>query len=132
MLGITLCDSYKFVSGGNTFFVVHGDEFDEFISQRPFLTYRADCIYKFLQWVDPTHKWALYAKKSSKLFLRSKDKIRHGAVQKYGKDAVVICGHTHFAESSTDYMNSGCFTELPCSFITIVDGETLLIFKEKI
>lgn len=131
MLGITFCDKLEFVSGCSTFFAIHGDEFDDFITKNPVLTAIADYIYKFLQYVDPSHKLAKYAKHSSKSFLRNAEVVRQKAVEKYGEGKIVICGHTHAAIQSPEYCNTGSFTELPCSFITIEFGEIKLFYRNK-
>ena len=40
--------------------------------------------------------------------------------------SAVCCGHTHSATAQTDqpipYFNSGCWTELPCSYLTVAEG----------
>src|SRR5262249_18403492 len=102
--------------------------FDSFLDKHPILTWLADCVYGFLQWVDRTHYFAKLAKHSSKTFLRCTAQIEAGAVElaaKRGCDAV-CCGHTHVAAAREDgpvaYYNSGCWTELPCSYLTVQGG----------
>lgn len=38
----------------------------------------------------------------------------------------VCCGHTHAAIARTEqpipYFNSGCWTELPCTYLSVQDG----------
>ena len=132
ILGITISDKLRFVSNGNAFFVIHGDEFDEFITQNKILTFLADKIYQFLQYIDSSHYLAKYAKRTSKLFLRSKEKIAASALKTYGDQGIVIAGHTHFAEIKSGYINLGCFTELPCSFLYVENGVHHLIYKDKV
>ena len=42
----------------------------------------------------------------------------------------VCCGHTHAAVAHTEqpiaYFNSGCWTELPCTYLTVADGQITL------
>jgi UDP-2,3-diacylglucosamine pyrophosphatase LpxH len=69
------------------------------------------------------------AKKGSKTFLRCARLIETKAVEharSLGCQAV-CCGHTHLpiANRTGDvhYFNSGCWTELPCSYLTVAGGE---------
>ena len=43
---------------------------------------------------------------------------------------VVCCGHTHFADTAeadgVTYFNSGCWTESPCSYLTVACGDVRL------
>jgi predicted phosphodiesterase len=42
----------------------------------------------------------------------------------------VCCGHTHVAvadrSAEVHYFNSGCWTERPCTYLTVQDGEVLV------
>src|SRR5688572_25041916 len=42
----------------------------------------------------------------------------------------IITGHTHFCENSREsdirYVNTGCWTEHPCSYVTVNSGEITL------
>jgi UDP-2,3-diacylglucosamine pyrophosphatase LpxH len=44
--------------------------------------------------------------------------------------AGVICGHTHFSEdtqcSDIHYVNTGCWTEAPCSYV-LINGASLTL-----
>jgi len=132
ILGITAVDHFQFRSGGNTFFCIHGDEFDDFITKNKFITWLADKFYQFLQYIDTSHFLAKFSKKTSKTFLRCKDKIKEKSLNKYGHEGIVVTGHTHFAENDGKYINCGCFTELPCSYVLIQNGEISLIEEGKI
>jgi UDP-2,3-diacylglucosamine pyrophosphatase LpxH len=130
LLGVTVKDEFVFRSGDREILVLHGHTFDDFIDTHPILTWIGDCIYALLQWVDSSHTIARMAKKGSKTFVRCVQKIERGAIaqaKRMGCD-VVCCGHTHLAvenphdESGVQYFNSGCWTESPCTYLTIVDG----------
>lgn len=132
LLGVSVLDDYVLESGGRRVLILHGHQFDRFIDKHPILTWVGDCIYSVLQRVDRTHTIARFAKKKSKTFLRCADKIRDGALElakKLGCHAV-CCGHTHHskadAEPGVAYFNSGCWTELPCTYLTVVDGHIRL------
>src|SRR5262249_46305968 len=87
-----------------------------------------DRLYRLLQWFDRTHHFAKMAKHGSKTFLRCVKKIADGAVA-YARErgcTAVVCGHTHAACANLSqpipYFNSGCWTELPCPYLTVEDG----------
>jgi UDP-2,3-diacylglucosamine pyrophosphatase LpxH len=131
LLGVTVVDECNLHSGTRNILIIHGHQFDNFITDHPFLTWLADSAYWLLQKIDRTHYIARFAKKRSKTFVRCATKIRTGATR-HARDRhcdTVLCGHTHRAESAppTDYNpvayhNSGCWTELPPSYLTIRNG----------
>ena len=132
LLGVAVEDEYILESGGQQILILHGHVFDEFIQSYPMMTWLADVIYRVLQLVDKTHRFAKMAKHGSKTFLRSSAKIAAGAVEMARRRgcSAVCCGHTHAAVAMTDqaipYYNSGCWTELPCHYLTVEAGEVRL------
>src|SRR5262249_17546375 len=128
LLGVTVQDDYVLESGGRRILVLHGHVFDDFLDNHPILTWLADPLYPFPQWIDPPHYVAKRAKHGSKTFLRCAKKIEDGAVEmaRRRECTAVCCGHTHAAVAHTDqpvaYFNSGCWTELPCSYLTVARG----------
>src|SRR5262249_21753378 len=102
--------------------------FDEFIEVYPRITWLADQVYRLLQWLDKTHSFARRAKHGSKTVLRSAQKIASGAVAlaRKGGCSAANCGPTPVAAAATEqpvsYYNSGCWTELPCSYLTVTEG----------
>lgn len=130
LLGIEVLEEIIFESGDKKVLVLHGHIFDDFIADYPILTCMADQVYRWLQKIHIY--WARKAKKCSKTFLRCSDKIERDA-KKYAiaKKCQIVCiGHTHLAKTShqegIEYLNSGCWTELPCSYISIKNGEAAL------
>lgn len=128
LIGVDFLDEYQFESGDKKFLVLHGDKFDNFIVDYPIFTKIADNIYRLIQKIDKSFYLAKLAKSSSKTFLRCSDQIREKA-KVYAKKAnadVVCCGHTHLAtadeKSNIKYYNSGCWTELNCSYLEINQG----------
>ena len=111
---------------------VHGDKWDKFTSERPIMTWIADQFYWLLQRVDPSFFLAKLAKKSSKTFLRNAQIVEEGA-RKFmvakGCD-IVVAGHTHHAVAKEVYFNSGSWTELPCSYLLVNQGQVELKFFE--
>ena len=128
LVGVEVVDEIVVESGGKKVLFLHGHQFDRFIEQYPISTRLADLFYRFLQRIDKSHTFAKFAKRRSKTFLRSTQKIEAGSVEharRRGCD-VVCCGHTHLAVASTAgpvwYYNSGCWTEKPCHYLTLAAG----------
>ena len=128
LLGVNVCDDVIVESGDARILVLHGHIFDEFLDRHPILTWIGDTVYAVLQKVDGSHSIARYAKSRSKIFLRCAQKIMEGAVQmaRARGCTAVCCGHTHqpLADStlSLPYFNSGSWTELPCTYLSIANG----------
>lgn len=129
LLGIKVVEELIFESGNKKILALHGHIFDDFISDHPFLTRIADQIYRILQKIHIF--WARTAKNRSKIFLRCSDKIEREA-KKYAmtKKCNIVCvGHTHLAiehPGEIGYYNSGCWTELPCTYLSILNGEVFV------
>src|SRR5262245_41781684 len=128
LLGTTVVEEFILHSGGRKILVLHGHAFDEFLDAHPILTWLGDCIYFLLQRIDHTHRFAKFAKKSSKTFLRCARTIEEKALEYARRKGcvAVCCGHTHVAAaqhaSAVQYFNSGCWTEWPGSYLTVIDG----------
>lgn len=132
LLGLDVVDEIVVPSGDKRVLFLHGHQFDQFIERHPFATRFADNLYRIMQRIDRSHRFAKMAKRRSKTFLRSTEKIRAGAVNRameLGAD-LVCCGHTHlavaFPEDPLPYFNSGCWTETPCHYLTLADGQVSL------
>lgn len=128
LFGSMVFDRYVLHSGDKKVLVLHGHVFDDFIKRHPFLTWVGDTIYSFLQSIDRSHNLARMAKYGTKTYLKCAEDVRLKAVALAmieGFDAI-CCGHTHFAETTfagnITYINSGCWTERPCSYIEMTDG----------
>ncbi len=128
LLGVQVRDEHEFETGGRRVLVLHGHQFDDFINMYPTITLLADLVYRLLQWTDRTHRVARFAKSNTKVFLRCIRKIRVESIayaRLKGAD-MVCCGHTHHAERFVDgaveYLNSGCWTESPPSFLSVRNG----------
>jgi UDP-2,3-diacylglucosamine pyrophosphatase LpxH len=132
LLGVTVREEHVLESGGRDILVLHGHVFDEFLDSHPVLTWVADCVYFLLQRLDRTHYFAKLAKRGSKTFLRCVRKVKEGAREAARRKgcAAACTGHTHHAEADTGgpvaYFNSGCWTELPCTYLTVRDGAVRL------
>jgi UDP-2,3-diacylglucosamine pyrophosphatase LpxH len=129
LLGVTVRDELILESGGRRVLILHGHQFDDFIERYPIITRLADLGYRLLQVLDKSHTFAKVAKKSSKTFLRCVKKVETMAIEyaaKLGCDAV-CCGHTHLPTANTagpvHYFNSGCWTERPCHYLVVDNGQ---------
>jgi UDP-2,3-diacylglucosamine pyrophosphatase LpxH len=128
LLGVNCTDEIIVESGDSKILFLHGHRFDQFISRYPVLTWFADRIYNCLQKIDKTHYFAKLAKRNSKIFLRCAQKIEAESIRYAAKQEcnVVCCGHTHLPVANTNgtvsYYNSGCWTEKPCHYLTVLDG----------
>lgn len=132
VLGVPVLDEYILESGSQNFLVLHGHIFDRFIEKHPRITALADGFYRFLQRLDPSHQLARMAKQGSKTFLRCAKVIEEGATALARRRGCqgAICGHTHHActhnNQPISYFNSGCWTELPCTYLTVSEGNVQL------
>ncbi len=128
LLGVEVRDEFIFASGNRRLLVLHGHLFDDFIDHHPILTWTGDLIYNVLQKLDRRHYIARLAKARSKTFLHCIDKVQKKSIAycwKKGCD-IVLCGHTHHAVETSgrdvSYFNSGCWTEIPSTYLTVHNG----------
>jgi UDP-2,3-diacylglucosamine pyrophosphatase LpxH len=134
LLGFECLKHYDFELAGKLFHVTHGDYFDTFISKFWLLTEIATGLYYWIQRLD-TKKQTISRslKKNSKSFINCCNNMRKRAelfadIHSYD---YVICGHSHqpFSDNNSKYINTGCFTESECSYLTIShDGKIELKF----
>ena len=128
LLGVEVVDEVVVTSGGKRVLLLHGHRFDQFIERYPLTSKLADGVYRFLQWLDKSHTVARQAKSKSKIFLRCVEKVQQLSMQYARKRNcdIVCCGHTHCpvveADGGVTYVNSGCWTERVCHYVTIRDG----------
>lgn len=132
-LGLTIHKEYEWECGGKRYLAIHGDQWDQFVSTRPGITQVIIWFHDLIQKLDPLNRHV-----TRLLFhavgrwRREHERVAQGAA-KYGKGKgvdYVICGHTHKAMrqqfDGIEYLNSGSWTQNPCSFITITeDGPRL-------
>jgi UDP-2,3-diacylglucosamine pyrophosphatase LpxH len=128
LIGVDFVEEYTLESGDKSILVLHGDRFDNFIAKHPLFTKLADKIYRLIQVMDKSFYLAKLAKRSSKTFLRCSEKIKERAIAHASKRGfnTVCCGHTHLATEDLKgeilYYNSGCWTENPCSYLSVSEG----------
>jgi len=129
LMGVNVVNEYVLVSNNKSIFFHHGHRYDMFTEKHKILTWMGDQIYWVLQKLDPSFALARSVKHASKTFMRNSQIIEEKSIkyaEKHHHNAV-ITGHTHFAlarkTGEVEYYNSGCWTELPCSFIVVEDGK---------
>ncbi len=126
LMGIKVHKEYSWEHDHQKYLAIHGHQFDKFIVDHEILTNVACTFYDWIQKCDTKQKKiSRYLKTKSKTFMRNTDQVAQGAA-KYGvsrKADVVFCGHTHHADNllidSIDYYNTGCWTDIPSTFVTI-------------
>lgn len=129
LIGATFVPEYVFESGGRRMLCVHGDAWDRFLTDHPWLTIMADWVYLNMQRMS--RRLAIRAKRRSKTVLQVHERVRMEAMD-YGKTKkadVVICGHTHHVEAASEdcskspaYFNTGSWTDHHCHYLTVEDG----------
>lgn len=134
LLGVQVLDEYLFEWNGKRVLVFHGDIFDKFITKYPLITDIADFLYRTIIYLDPASKrLGRWIKRNSKTFIRNTEKVRKGAVQyaKHHRAEIVVCGHTHYVESSEQdgvkYLNPGSWTDSPTHFVGITADQIQIV-----
>jgi UDP-2,3-diacylglucosamine pyrophosphatase LpxH len=133
LMNAKVYDVYRWKYEDEKYLAIHGHQFDRFLINNTFLSYAATWIYNLIQKFD-TEKRSVshYLKRKSKGWLRLSEKVARGAMRYGAKKGAryVFCGHTHKtlekSLNGTRYYNSGCWTDTPCTFITI-DGKDITI-----
>ena len=134
MLGVKIFDEYEFTVGEKSYLAIHGHQFDGWMENYPRVSVWANRFYQAIQRRESnTQRFSRYLKRKSKTWLKCSEHIANEAVkyaQKKGVDGV-LCGHTHFPVHKPDhegveYLNTGCWTDIPSTFVTIdADGAKL-------
>jgi UDP-2,3-diacylglucosamine pyrophosphatase LpxH len=134
LIGACFVPEYVFRTGDRRVLCVHGDAWDNFLTDHPILSDFADWFYVRMQRMS--RRLAQRAKRSSKTFLRCADRVRTEAkAYASAKRAdVVVCGHTHFAEAplapdseGCAYYNSGSWTDHHCHYLSVSHGHIELV-----
>ncbi len=137
VLGLDFVDKYELTINNKKFLFIHFHQFDSFIKKYPVITHVAENIYYFFQKIDRSKKFSRWLKRTSKVFLNVKIKIRNKALDhiKNTEYDAIVGGHIHFAESfvcsesGKEYHNSGSFCDEPCHYL-IIDKEGKVTLKE--
>jgi UDP-2,3-diacylglucosamine pyrophosphatase LpxH len=132
IVGVQILDEYVYTNDQVKLLILHGDQFDTFITSYPWLTEISCAIFYFIQKSMP-HRAARWIRRISKRWQRNSQLIERRATE-YARShgyRNVTCGHTHLPlESVVDgvhYINSGSWMEAPpCSFVSVKGSEIRL------
>jgi len=129
ILGLEPRDELVIDVGPLRYLVAHGDRWDKALDLPRLVIEGADVIYRGAQILDRTHLLARMLKRRSKHFCRVVERVQTSAVAaaRARKLDGVILGHTHLVGDvqcgDVHYLNSGCWTEKPSTFVGIADGQ---------
>jgi UDP-2,3-diacylglucosamine pyrophosphatase LpxH len=134
IVGVDILDEYVYRNNSLQLLILHGDQFDTFITKNVWLTEIACRVFYFIQKWMP-HNAARWIRRISKRFQRNSQLVERRAAL-YAKSrgfSYVTCGHTHLSLSSeidgVHYFNSGTWTEAPpCPFVTVRGADIHLEF----
>jgi UDP-2,3-diacylglucosamine pyrophosphatase LpxH len=132
IVGVEILDEYVYENQQLRLLILHGDQFDHFITRYKFLTAIGCGIFYYIQKWAP-HNTARWIRRISKRWQRNSQLVQHRAVE-YARSkgcGYVTCGHTHLPlaaeEGGIRYFNSGTWTEYPpCPFVSVRGAEVRL------
>lgn len=126
LLGIEVHNEFIWEWRGERILLLHGDIFDYWVTQWPILAEVFSGVYYWLQRLDHGQRLARWIKRKSKKVVRNVSCVHKRAETycKFKRCDFVICGHTHYAELSEHYANSGSFCDVPSTFL-VAHGEKL-------
>jgi UDP-2,3-diacylglucosamine pyrophosphatase LpxH len=122
LLGVPMREDYRLDVGGRPYLVMHGDRFDPTMNY-PLMMEVADRFYQFTQKLSK--KLAKWLKRKSKRWGGVLEWVRCQSVHYARRLGFmgVMTGHTHYADdvhvNDIHYVNSGCWTEPPCAYVTV-------------
>ncbi|HCN37968.1 MAG: metallophosphoesterase family protein [Ignavibacteria bacterium] len=126
LIGIDVYEEYIWNENEKIYLAIHGHQFDRFLNENVVVSNVASFVYDKMQRISPQKQIIpRFVKRASKSWLRLSHKVADGAIE-YAKSKnadFVFCGHTHQTLSKeidgVKYYNSGCWTDIPSSMITI-------------
>lgn len=125
-LGTDVYEEFIWEFQGKKYFAIHGHQFDRFVTKNVRITYIANACYLIIQKLDTKkQRISRWVKRTSKKLIGVSDSTAKSAIKLAKKKGVdyVFCGHTHRPSrkhtSGITYLNSGCWTDKPSTFITI-------------
>lgn len=132
IVGVEILDEYVYRNDKIQLLILHGDQFDTFITQYKWLTEISCGVFYYIQKWMP-HRAARWIRRISKRWQRNSELIERRASEYAASQGYshVTCGHTHFPMVSmvdgVQYLNSGTWTEAPpCPFVSVRGREIRL------
>lgn len=125
LLGIEVFEEYRWIYDNKKYLAIHGDQFDRFLINNVFISKLSIKLFQFIQRIDFKHKrFSRYLDKFSSRWLQLADKVKYSAIEHARKKQAdtILCGHVHHADLIIDtitYGNTGSWTQIPSSYITI-------------
>jgi UDP-2,3-diacylglucosamine pyrophosphatase LpxH len=134
IVGVEILDEYLYDNGQARLLILHGDQFDTFITKHVFLTEIACGVFYFIQKLVPPRA-ARWVRRISKKWQRNSELVERRAIEhaRARGCANVTCGHTHLPMVSEHdgvrYYNTGTWMEAPpCPFLTVRGDRIALEF----
>jgi len=134
IVGVEILDEYVYRNDKVRLLILHGDQFDTFITDYKWLTEISCGVFYFIQKWMP-HRAARWVRRITKRWQRNSELIERRATD-YARGRhfnYVTCGHTHLPMTSerdgVTYLNSGTWMESPpCPFISVRGADVRLEF----
>lgn len=132
IVGVDILDEYVYRNAQVELLILHGDQFDTFITHYRWLTALGCGIFYYIQKWMP-HNASRWIRRISKRWQRNSQLIEHRASD-YARSKgyrFVTCGHTHLPLTAevegVRYLNSGTWTEhAPCPFVAVEGADVRL------
>lgn len=118
VVGVAIYDQYLFDNGLARLLILHGDQFDTFITSYKLLTDVACGIFYWVQKWAP-HNAARWVRRVTKRWQRNSELVERRAIDyaRQRRVANVTCGHTHLPlvaeRDGVRYLNTGTWIEHP-------------------
>jgi UDP-2,3-diacylglucosamine pyrophosphatase LpxH len=128
IVGVDILDEYVFTNDKVRLLILHGDQFDTFITHYKWLTSVSCGAFYFIQKWMP-HRAARWVRRITKRWQRNSELVeRRSTEYARGKGLRrVTCGHTHLAMVSdvdgVQYLNTGTWIEAPPNPFVSVRGD---------
>ena len=133
LVGVKVYQEYGWEHGGVRHLAIHGHQFDLFVVNNRLLSNLFTALHLALQKLAfGKQRLVRFIDKFDSKWLRLSNKVMDGALAhaKARNAERVFCGHTHealhMAREGIEYFNSGSWTQLNPTYITIDDGEVTI------
>ncbi len=118
IVGVEILDEYVYRNDQIELLILHGDQFDTFITHYKWLTEISCGLFYYIQKWMP-HRAARWIRRISKRWQRNSERIERQAIDYARSKGIshVTCGHTHLPIMSVvdgvQYLNTGTWIESP-------------------